>query len=818
MNNDEKLKEMITKEPIPDSLKPENIKKMLDEQAPKKKRSGIKLAGRITAAAAACAVIGGTAAYTLNNGSTNKFKDEDVVVTEPSTVHDILTNSDLITKKQASYMSGASDYEQVYTMFKKAYNKAKKNDSRIKYKDDIVYEAIADEETVSGDDSLATNGNASYTGDAKGGGDMHIADPETPVLSTPDNGEPTTAPASELTEPSTASTEPDIEPSTATEDPDIEDTTANVEPEETDPEHSDTYNQEQDILEADIVKTDGKHIYYIANPTDFSFSNTYLHVVNAENGKFTGNVTIDLNKDLNINKNDMRLSANDMYIYNDMIVVICSGNNYRSSDCASFAAFYTTDDEPKLIDVYKQSGYYKDVRISPDGYMLLISEHTCFFEENSDDVTKYIPSCGFSEKYETIAPEDILLPDCGFGSTYYLTYSVIGSIDLNKSGEPTPHDIKTLAGCTGALYCSSENLYAANERYDEDDLNTTDITRISIADGNIVPMAGTTIKGYVKDQFSMSEYNGYFRVAATYNEEEKVFNKYSDYDSSFIEGLWDTITGDGEGYYTYQHIKTDTRVYVLDMDMNLVGEVGDLGVNEQLKSASFSGDMAYIVTFRQTDPLYAVDLSNPADPVVLDEFKINGFSTYMQSWGDGLLLGFGQDADENGRITGLRLTMFDNSDPNNLKAADVFTWNNIDDFDYNYEDLDNANRKWYSSSAVWERKSLLIAPEKNLIGIPVSITESHYVNQNRLTQEYDYGSWSYDYTSQYVFFSFEDGKFVEKGTISDHYDIEEDDYYYGEDHEFNRALYIGDYVYALSTHKFVAADINTLEVTDELIF
>lgn len=788
MNNDEKLKEMITKEPIPDSLKPENIKKMLDEQAPKKKRNGIKLAGRITAAAAACAVIGGTAVYSLNNRNTDKFKDEDVVVTESSTIHDILTNSDLELKKQASYMSGASDYEQVYTMFKKSYKKAERESKRNSYKYEYMVEeavsAFDDEEDYLAGNDAPTYANSTVSPKTSGG-------PDTTTFELP--------------------TEANADP----EDPDTETATASVEPEESDPEHSDTYNQEQDVLEADIVKTDGKHIYYVFNKFNED-NNPRLFTANVENGKFTHTFSFNINEALSTGDKHYSI-INEMYIYNDMIIVLGTDSIYNNlsniSSSYTFAAFFTTGDEPELIDVYKQDGHYKDVRISPEGYMLLITDYsTCSFDmvEDCENTNRYIPCYGFKKGYGIIAPEDILLPECGFGSSYFLNYSIIGSIDLNKSGEPNACDIKTLAGYTGGIYCSAENLYTAAPRYDdEDDLNTSDITRISIAGGEIVPMAGTTIKGYVKDQFSMSEYNGYFRVAATYNEQKRTFHKYTDEEKSFIEGLWDNITGEEEGYYTYKSIKTDTRVYVLDMDMNLVGEVGDLGIGEQLKSASFSGDMAYVVTFRQTDPLYAVDLSNPAEPVVLDEFKINGFSTYMQSWGDGLLLGFGQDADDNGRTTGLRLTMFDNSDPNNLKAADVFTWNNEDFQDYDYGDDTGTTTTWYGSTALWERKALLIAPEKNLIGVPISKT---------LQTHDDYAGWFTSTTSQYVFFSFEDGKFVEKGTISENNgDIYNESYLYNRT-GFNRAIYIGDYVYILSNAQLVAASIDTLEVTDELNF
>ena len=807
MNNDDKIREMINKEPVPDSLKPENIKKMLDEQAPKKKRSGIKLAGRITAAAAACTVIGGTAVYSLNNRNNNKYTDKEITVTEPATVHDIInTTTDQEAKKHASYMSGASDYEQVYTMFQKSYKKAERESKRDRYKNAIADEMVEEAAAFDDADVGATGAEVPVFG-SSGNEELSIN-----TNSTATSGESVTAPAAEL--PTEAAAEPDVEPATAVEEPDTETATAAVEPEETDPEHSDTYNQEQDVLEADIVKTDGKHIYYISNKFDEESYKPMLFAANAENGKFTHSFSININESLGVS-DEHYTNIRDMYIYNDMIVVIGTDSTYDQSTHTSggytFAAFFTTGDEPELIDVYKQDGYFNDVRISPEGYMLLISDYsTCSFNivEDCEDTIHYIPRYGFKKNFDVIAAEDILLPECGFGSSYYLSYSVIGSVDLNKSGEPKANDIKTLAGYSGSVYCSANNLYTANIRYDDEngDYNTSDITRISIAGGAIVPEAGGIIKGNVKDQFSMSEYNGYFRVAATYSEQKKTFYKYNDDDMTFLEDIWGTITGDEDGYYTYENVKTDTHVYVLDMDMNIIGDVGDLGVGEQLKSASFSGDMAYIVTFRQTDPLYAVDLSNPAEPVVLDELKINGFSTYMQSWGDGLLLGFGQDADDNGRISGLRLTMFDNSDPNNLKAADVFTWNN--DYDDDYDGVSSTTSKWYNSTAVWERKALLIAPEKNLIGVPIEMTTENYDDND---------GWSSSISSQYVFFSFEDGKFVEKGDISESWNSTDDELYFYNKTGFDRAIYIGDYVYALSNTKFVAASIDTLEVTDELV-
>ena len=256
----------------------------------------------------------------------------------------------------------------------------------------------------------------------------------------------------------------------------------------------------------------------------------------------------------------------------------------------------------------------------------------------------------------------------------------------------------------------------------------------------------------------MSEYNGFFRIAATHE-------KY-------------VVMGDAEYDITeYQQSNIKNYIYVMDMDMNVVGSVSDFGNGETIKSVNFNGDKAYVVTYMQTDPLYAFDLSDPKNPVALDEFKITGYSTYMQKWSDGLLLGFGISADENGFEQGLKLTMFDNSDPENLKAVSSFEMIDKDD-------------SFYYSEACWERKALLIDSEKNIIGFPV--TEYNYSNEGR---EYSY-----------AFYSFENGQFVSKGQIKSFAA------------ELRRAVIIGDYVYAVSDRQFKSADIASFTSEQEVNF
>ena len=103
-----------------------------------------------------------------------------------------------------------------------------------------------------------------------------------------------------------------------------------------------------------------------------------------------------------------------------------------------------------------------------------------------------------------------------------------------------------------------------------------------------------------------------------------------------------------------------------------VGSVGEMGKGERIFSVRFIGEAAYVVTFRQTDPLYVVDLSDPTNPTVAGELKIPGYSAYLHPLGNGRLLGIGQEATEEGRTIGAKVSLFDVSDPADPKEVDTF--------------------------------------------------------------------------------------------------------------------------------------------------
>jgi uncharacterized secreted protein with C-terminal beta-propeller domain len=133
------------------------------------------------------------------------------------------------------------------------------------------------------------------------------------------------------------------------------------------------------------------------------------------------------------------------------------------------------------------------------------------------------------------------------------------------------------------------------------------------------------------------------------------------------------------------------------------GQVGGLGYGERIYAVRFLGDVGYVVTFRQTDPLYTIDLSDPAQPRVRGELKIPGYSAYLHPIGEDLLLGVGQEATEDGRVQGLQLSLFDVSDlaqPRRLQKAQL-------------------GQRFSSSAVEWDHHAFLWWPATKLAVLPI---------------------------------------------------------------------------------------------------
>jgi hypothetical protein len=220
------------------------------------------------------------------------------------------------------------------------------------------------------------------------------------------------------------------------------------------------------------------------------------------------------------------------------------------------------------------------------------------------------------------------------------------TIDLTKGLEP----VDSVAVMTDAriVYASPDSLYVATERWADrpdpaaprpNEINvTTAIHKFDISSPTRTHYRGSgKVSGMLLSQWSLSEHRGVLRVVSTES-----------------PAWWGPSGGDSESYLTTLRQKEGALVQV--------GRVGELGKGERVYAVRLIADIGYVVTFRQIDPLYTLDLSDPEKPRVLGELKIPGYSAYLHPIGDDLVLGVGQDADERGRPLGTQLSIFDVSD------------------------------------------------------------------------------------------------------------------------------------------------------------
>lgn len=509
--------------------------------------------------------------------------------------------------------------------------------------------------------------------------------------------------------------------------------------------YSETNVQVDGVDEADVVKTDGKYIYSLCEDS--------ISIALANNGspEYISEIYIGQ-------------APTEMYLSNDKLIVIVDYYNLPVKETIDTAIVEDMPNEyftavlvydlsdiysPKIISTLNQSGCYISSRKIGDVLYLTTNYYINYYDEiEKDKPQTYCPIYGNNEAFSCVASDCIIISE-NTDSAEYLTVS---AVDLNN---PTDFaDMCSVFGGGSEMYSSQENLYVASSFYEDNKYNTQ-LLRFSLDGANITPNGSTAVSGSVLNQFSMDEYNGYFRIVT-----------------------------ETETYYNYEYESTlesniQTALYVYDNDLNLVGKTEDVANGEFVKSVRFDGDIAYFVTFRQTDPLFTVDLSDPASPQILSELKIPGFSEYLHVFGDGLLLGFGREADETtGSQEGLKLTMFDTSDKTNVTeiATRIIT------------------SKYSYSQAEYNHKAIFADEDKGLIGIPYS----DYYTENG--DSYFYAVYEYDKENE---------DFVLRTEIT----LSSDDFnqYYG--NYYSRGLYIGDYFYVVTTNTIYAYDYQTFEQT-----
>lgn len=521
-----------------------------------------------------------------------------------------------------------------------------------------------------------------------------------------------------------------------------------------DKEYSTTNLQEEGVGEADSVITDGEYIYIQKE------QESVISIVKADGSNMKTVSKISVGKF----SQEEEQYLHEFYVAGDKLFLMTSRYEYNDNTSKDETVVITYDisdrTAPKEISRLSQSGSYASSRLT-GGYLYVFSDYGVYGSVKKEEPGSYVPLVSG----EALACEDIFMPEEVDSSTY----KVVTSVDITN---PTAfvENRSVLCG-SGIVYVSNNNIYFTSYHsvYETDeDFDYTEIWKFTYDKGQIVGTASGKVKGEITDQFALHESNGYLRLVTTYQKKK----------------WYEDVLGEGIAKMDMLVDSSEDRkngLYVLDANLSQVGVIEDLAPEETIYSARFFENTAYFVTFRQTDPLFSVDLTDPANPKLLGELKIPGFSEYLHPYGDGLLLGIGYDADNNGRQTGIKLTMFDVSDPANVKEL---TTHAVTEY--------NRNNGWASSDAMYNHKQILVDVEKNIIGFSY--------------EEIDYGYYGYGYEdiNRYVVYGYDkENGFYEKMNTT--YSCMDEGYMTEEQREVNekkrgnlRGLYIDKYFYTIN--------------------
>lgn len=326
-------------------------------------------------------------------------------------------------------------------------------------------------------------------------------------------------------------------------------------------------------------------------------------------------------------------------------------------------------------------------------------------------------------------------------SDSYFLYTTVIALNMQNATE-TPTQKTLLLGGASSMYVSLNNIYIT---FPESSGKTT-LYRILIQNSTINPEAKGEVLGRVLNQFSMDEYNDYFRIATT-----------------------TTLNG-----------STQNNVYILNMNLSIVGNLTDIAPGETIDSARFIENRCYLATsVVRRDPFFVIDVENVSDPKVLGYLKIPGFTRYLHPYDETHIVGVGRD--ENNSV---KISLFDVSNVSAPVEIDMYSVGGV----------------WSDTPVLTEHKAFLFDKSRDLLSIPLSI------------QMYNWHSYL-DWQGVYVFnVTLSDG-FVLRGNITHQ---ESGGYYWESPYLIKRALYIENVLYTVSDKKVKMNALDNLSLINEV--
>ncbi|MEU4803102.1 beta-propeller domain-containing protein [Actinosynnema sp. NPDC023587] len=422
------------------------------------------------------------------------------------------------------------------------------------------------------------------------------------------------------------------------------------------PEHSTTNVQEAGVDEPDLVKTDGRRLVTVVDGK--------LRVVDVASRRLTG--TLDLPSGY----------VTHLLMKGDRALVVAGSAAMTDTGFApgSFAPEGSTltmvdlADAPEVVGTLELGARYLDARQVGDVVRVVVHSGPRIPWVRPDEGRTDAESLARNQEIAATAPIGSWLPQyeltTGDGTRttgplvacdrirhpeQHSATSMVSVLTFDFPGELGTGDAVSIVADGDTVYSTDKSLYLADDRHLVPNQNrnrvpapptTTAIHQFDISrPGPPRHIASGEVTGSPLNQYALSEHDGHLRVATT------AFN---------APGIPEQPPASQSAVTVLARVGTG---------LVEVGKVDGLGVGERIHSVRFVGPRGYVVTFRQTDPLYSLDLSDPTAPRRVGELKINGYSAYLHPAGGTRLIGVGQEATDEGRTQGTQVSLFDVGDP-----------------------------------------------------------------------------------------------------------------------------------------------------------
>lgn len=510
--------------------------------------------------------------------------------------------------------------------------------------------------------------------------------------------------------------------------------------------HATTNTQVSGVDEGDIVKTDSRYIY-IAD-------GQYLSIIDGETMKLA------VRKKLRSANSKREISISELYVDGNRLVVTGEEREKTDSSNKKTIPYYdicigtfrkTVGSIAIVYDITDRENPAEIRRVAQDGSVIssrmvgtFLYTATSYYPDLGDEEAEYTPKVNGTN----LSCSEVYIEDKDGADAGYIVLS--GFDTANAEGTVSKTGV-IASGCT--TYCSQDTFYVTDLQYDEKkNMESTVINAFSIKDGAVAYKASGAVPGRSSGQYTMDQNKNYFRI--------------------FTDG------------YNTKTDKDFTNLYVLDENLNVIGRLEDIAKDEELKSARFMGDTAYAVTFKNTDPLFAIDLSKPDEPKMLGEVKLPGFSEYLHPISENLLIGIGYDGDdEDADMSTLKISLFDVSNRKKPKELSSKVIKNC-----------SFNVNTYSAKE-------FVMFDENTFGIPVKREKSKLLK---------IGDYRYRESCIFKVFTVKENKIVLKKDY-DHGVINDGTYIF-------RGTFIADKVYTLDEHNIRQFGMESGRMENSLIY